>query len=529
MEEKKLLYKTYLLYFGLFLLLLVMMCAFMSQALFCDEADVFLGGQTVANGGMIYDRFISQHNPGSYYIAALFCLLGANNYFSLRFFSYIFISLLWTIVYATYKDLFKKNTFLYFPILAVLSMSSIDLGSSVISEQFFAIGAVILFLQFYKYYKTQKISISDALRISFAVLMTFGTTFVAAFTVGWVALSFFVFQIYLIIKNRFAKNVLLSTLSTSAIVVSVIFLPFFIWSLWYYFTGNLGKAIYAMYTFNREIYSSYLGGFGTSVTNAVFSTIDGFAQSFIGGFNSLFHDNFARGFFVLVRDFSVVYVVLKSFLQKRYGFSLFIIGFVLSMSTRGFDNFHSIQTVILTCMFVVYAWGDLLSYLCNNPTSVLFKKIVIIISTFSFVVLALPFLSGTSGILSVKNVITPSISSSAKIVNAITDPDDKVHICTLDLEPVLNSGRSIDISGASTTPWTYDGFGKRELETLNDNNPKIIIVDFNQDVWGYVYSDYAVEVMNFTKSKYTNLEANIWVRNDYYEEAVKRCASADIQ
>lgn len=45
------------------------------------------------------------------------------------------------------------------------------------------------------------------------------------------------------------------------------------------------------------------------------------------------------------------------------------------------------------------------------------------------------------------------------------------------------------------------------------------------DIWGYKYVDYAASLRNYILQNYTQIgksEANVWVRNDYYEKALEK-------
>ena len=64
---------------GLFLLYFILCSAYLNQGVFCDEVDNMVGGMVVADGGVVYRDFYSQHTPVMYYLCAIFRLLGASS------------------------------------------------------------------------------------------------------------------------------------------------------------------------------------------------------------------------------------------------------------------------------------------------------------------------------------------------------------------------------------------------------------------------------------------------------------------
>ena len=66
-----------LLYIAVFLLFFIAACRYRNLPWFgTDELDIMVGGKGIASGYRLYNDFISQHMPVSYYISAFFELLG---------------------------------------------------------------------------------------------------------------------------------------------------------------------------------------------------------------------------------------------------------------------------------------------------------------------------------------------------------------------------------------------------------------------------------------------------------------------
>lgn len=74
-------------------------------------------------------------------------------------------------------------------------------------------------------------------------------------------------------------------------------------------------------------------------------------------------------------------------------------------------------------------------------------------------------------------------------------------------------------------PWFMEEFQQDVINDLEKNKTRVIVNAEDMDIWGYKYVDYAASLRNYILQNYTQIgksEANVWVRNDYYEKALEK-------
>ena len=76
---------------------------------FIDENDNLRGGLVIANGGVLYRDYITQHTPVVYYLCSIFALLGADSVAQFRISYYILEAAVWMFLYIRHKDHFGKR------------------------------------------------------------------------------------------------------------------------------------------------------------------------------------------------------------------------------------------------------------------------------------------------------------------------------------------------------------------------------------------------------------------------------------
>lgn len=75
-------------------------------------------------------------------------------------------------------------------------------------------------------------------------------------------------------------------------------------------------------------------------------------------------------------------------------------------------------------------------------------------------------------------------------------------------------------------PWFWEWLSDQAMAELRSDPPRVFAYDPNQETWGYKITEYAPEIGGYLKQHYTSLSslgyAQVYVRNDYYEEAVEK-------
>ena len=182
--------KTKFKYFFAFCIYFVMQCKFLNYKWFeTDELDVMMGGKAIANGYTLYDDFLSQHMPFSYYISAVFDFFGATSVSAQRLCFYGLFAFFWTLILYRYRKVVSQKALFLFPIIHMSLISVYDMGTNILSEHIAGIGAVIIFLEFLDFYETKELQWHNCVLLSISVVFTFGTIFIGAFSVMVVGIA----------------------------------------------------------------------------------------------------------------------------------------------------------------------------------------------------------------------------------------------------------------------------------------------------------------------------------------------------
>lgn len=508
---------------GLFFLYFILLLSYLKQPFFCDEADNFLGGMVVASGGDVYNEFISQHMPIMYYICAVFRILGANSIIDYRLFSYGLFAGIWVIMYYRYAPKFGKTVMGLFPIGYIIAMAwYLPLSNSILSDQTQAMGLMILFLEFLIFVDYRKISFSNSFWIAFGIFISFGTAFVSIFGIFGIMVAVLGIEL----RQRRRKKV--GILKWSKIiffkyryVIILSLLPFAILVIWYIITGNFRNFVLGAYRINTEVYSKYLGGFGESPIVTFFDVIKNYFVYFNTGIMQI-HSDPVKGLIILINISINVIFVLKH-LKKDLLIGSLMIPVILLSSPRGFDGFHSMPYYMLTIFM-----GSQLLFEVWNSNKLRENSKVRTVSLIMLMVLILPYGTNFTNIyISIETLIKREIppNTYAEIADKLLMPDERIYTMGLDFNKYIELDRLPVVSAASTTPWTYEVYGRDELEGLKEYEPKMIFYYPEQETWGYKYKEYAGEIVDFIEGNYTPLSQEyeeIYIKNDFIEEARKR-------
>jgi hypothetical protein len=212
---------------GLFLLCNAMWIVLTRFGLFSDEADNLLGGKIIADGGILYKDYLSQHTPLMYYICALFHKLGCVTVPQYRTAFYMLLSIVWVFIYVRYSRYFGKITLILYPIIYIFAVSSIDMAFTILSDQIEANALLILFLEFLLFERTKTLKLSNCIIISAAIFFAVGTALVALYPLLFIFIGVICLEIIWYFKNKSGWDVFaLNTLKRYSMLVSIVALPF---------------------------------------------------------------------------------------------------------------------------------------------------------------------------------------------------------------------------------------------------------------------------------------------------------------
>ena len=165
-----------------FLFVFCLYFSLLSEAYFTDEQDVFYGGYNIAKGQDLYCSYLTQHMPFSYYMASLIALFGARTIFQYRIGIYLMLSLVWELAWLRHRRKIHPAALWLMPLLYLAMLKTIPLGTSMISDHWQGIGLILILLELVRYAEERTVSTPCAAMVSLGILLSFGTVFIAAYS-----------------------------------------------------------------------------------------------------------------------------------------------------------------------------------------------------------------------------------------------------------------------------------------------------------------------------------------------------------
>lgn len=510
---------------GLFLLYFILCSAYLNQGVFCDEVDNMVGGMVVADGGVVYRDFYSQHTPVMYYLCAIFRLLGASSIFQYRLFFYLTLSLIWVLMYLRYKNYVGKFAMALYPVVYAVTMCNFDgLGHMVLSEQIQSQAMVVLMIELLLFFQNKELKLSNSILISIAIAAGFGVAFMALLPIAAV----FVGVLYIEISDSVIGKIGVGATIVriwkkywrALLIIAVPFLAAFV----YFAAFGLIRNVYDQaYLLNTKVYATYTGGFGGNILNTIVSPFQNYFSQLLSSLNALFTDPFGNLRILLNYVVNIIFVIGLFKWRKSYG--VIMAAFIVLTGARGFTAFHSIPywaVCIMMGLILAARWikahPQWKSYSVKQAAcicSAVFLIVTPYMTTFTNIVPTHETLAAVT-----QNV--PATNSYEDYIQKLTGPEDTIYANTLNNTFYINADRFPASRMYNMVPWFADLFEDKAVEDLSNNQPKVIIYDPKGTVWDYVYEEFAPSVDRFIKENYTVMDIcgpDFWVLNSYYDEA----------
>lgn len=499
---------VFLLLCGLFLMFLLQ---FVNDAFFdTDEGDIYANGCAIASGYHLYSEVYSQHMPFTYYFSALFWELGAQSIISQRIAFYCFFVLSWTILYFRYQSDIGKTVLILYPILLCFAVCTYDMGTTVLSEHLAGLGFVILVLEYIRFCKRRNLSVSSCIFISYAIILTFGTIFIAAYGVAVVALFVVVKEIQWLIEDQTPFSIWIrNCLKLFLKLAFWCLLPWGILMVYYSIIGCLKDAIYYAYTFNREVYSIYTGGYGSSALEGALSGLKNLFEMITSYFNSPL--SLASSAQIAICFLSVIGIIYQ-FAEKRFVEGCAMVVLIIALATRGIWNFHGTQCVSLFCLLAAIASKHIFSNIIHKGTCV--KEGVFI--ALCYLIIASIYFTNLSNPFSASDTHT----MMSRVLDVITDEGEPVWSTALGQNTTYIQSKTTPYK-AITTPWFSEAAAQNIMEEYPQGPTRIIIHNTSNSVWGVDIQDYAPELCEYIDANYSHLFSLLYVRNDVYDEVLR--------
>ncbi len=501
-------------------LMFLLLLTFWRQPWFAsDEAEIFMHGQAIAQGELLYEGTGSQHMPVMYYIAAFFSLIGARTITGFRIYFYLLTAILWALMFHRYKNRWGSLALILYPLLYIFVTAHIDwTATCILSDQYQAIGMVILLFEFMEFNETRSFKISNCCMISLAIFLSFGSAFVAAFAICIIVCTVLALDIWGRIKSRTGVwKEIGGFFKQFWKVVLIVALPFALLVLYFLATGTLDDFINWAYVLNRTVYVNYTGGYGSDIFWGFFGGV--FHYYYLFTFGALSAKQVLGLALLLCSVGWIIYIA-----KRGNGSVIRVLGIILFMvacATRGLLDFHGTPAVAVLCAMSGCFLGKFFPW--KNV-----KKTMLRFTAFVFVILFLVapyvgvFLYGCVTVFDARDV---QENSTAWCLDIITDRGERVGFGLLNCDIMVLAGvRPATVQGGSV-PWFWDYAGDETMEELQNDPPRAYLCSITHEVWGHKITDYAPELIVFLQENYTSLEAvgqpDLWVRNDYAAEATR--------
>lgn len=509
--NKKTFLRSSLVFVLLFCLFFGLLFQFTSAPFYdSDEGDIYSNGAAIASGLDLYSEATSQHMPFTYYLSALFWHMGAHSITAQRLAFYAFFALMWSILYLRYQSDVGKTALIAYPVLFIFSLCLYEYGTVILSEHLAAIGFVMLVLEFLRFCKTRQVPVDSCIAISFGIVLTFGTIFIAAYGVAAVALFVLIKEIQWLIQDRQSfKQWLLNGLKLLLKLAFWCLLPWVVLVVIYAINGNLEDAIYYAYTFNRSVYAEYVGGYGSDALAGAVSGLWNLRDTIRGLLaGGLELSGLAQAVVVGLAALGIICQLLK----RRFVEALFFAVLLVELATRGVWNYHGTQCVAILCLLGALALGDCTRKARQNKLYILGSAVLAACMAFT----ALPYAQG----FSTESDTTGNKTKSQRILDAITEDGEPVFVLAIAQNELLIQGNVVPYK-AMGVPWFTDVGADQIIRDYPDGITRVVIYDEENSVWNATIQDYAPEMCQYIQDNYTHVHSNIYVRNDIYDEVAQ--------
>lgn len=490
----------------------ILLCTFAINGSFTDENDNLRGGMVIANGGVLYKDYVTQHTPVTYYLCAVFAFFGAGSVEQFRLSYYFFEAIIWCWVYVRNVEVYGKKKMAILPIIETICIVSIinPYGFQILSDRLQGMMIVILLLECLRYYRDKNIGWSRSIILSICIWGSVGAAFVSVYALIWVALGVLVLEIINWKKQKVTIGIIVNRYYKFVLSLLV---PFIITIIYFKINHSLKRAFDQFYTFNREVYPKYISGFGENISQPFIDGVQNFFNIVADNFYSLLTAKANNIVMLQVLIIVGVLMVLIELYHKRRYFEFFVLFLVMIFSaTRGYD-LHGLAAWYVALM-IVAVYAELIQKVVPKIGRPVFGiASVILLSTYVTMV-------GNN--LRRKQ---PSISELENQVIAMTEKDENQDIfldayCCDSLYFFYKDRKPIN-AAVYMLPWYMDWFEKDDICSLREYKPKVVVYNEDRVTWDYAHYTIAFEkeLMNYY-SRLGNVESgwrySVWIRNDSY-------------
>ncbi len=511
-----------------FLFVFFLYFSFLSEPYFTDEQDVFFGAYNVIKGQDIYRAFLSQHMPFSYYMAAPIALLGARTVYQFRLGVYLLLSLVWEAAFLRHRKHIHPAALFAMPLLYLTALKTLYMGTTMISDHWQGLGLVLILLELVRYEKSREISLPCAGMICLGIVLSLGTSFASAYSLLCLFLAAAVLQIQAIVQDRRAGDPAgrlkeKRDLREDERLVLICLAPFGLLGGWYALSGNLANFWSGAYEIVTQVYSKYTGGMGSDPVGVVWDTVRRYGI-YLGETVQRLPASLWPGLLYLLLAAGLPVFAFRMG-RRSPAVGLLVLLAAVYGGLRSFDDFHAMAYYAQASAALALLLGETLQYAQKRPAPV--RRAAWAAAAAAGAALTVHFV-----IWAGYNLLYPQIlldrtqRCEERILDLLTEPEEKVFVCNapvnsldvMDLELIPK-----EACGAISYPYFYEMWGDRQMASIRDL-PHVVLYDGEEEIWGYVFREYAPDFDRYMEEHYTRLPQaeTIWVSNEFLPEARRR-------
>ena len=481
-------------------LVFLLLCVFSVGERFIDENDSLLGALAIADGGVLYRDFVTQHMPVMYYVCALFAKLGAGSAAQFRLSLYLFEAGLWVLLYLRHADRFGRWKMMLLPAAASVcgpAMMAAQ-GYQVVAERLQAVLICALLLEFIRYREDGKLGPGRDAVISLCVWGCFGSVFLSVYPLFFIFVSVLISEAALIRKNRITPRDAAGRYGMLAGFLSV---PPLLTAVYFGMNHSLRRAFYLCYTFNTEVYSKYTDGLGTRLLQPVSDSIRNIFRVLAAPFSSVStgapSESVPLQFCVMLA--AIVLLVLLFVRKKRAeSLTLSVVLILLAPRDHGFHGLAAWYTAAL----IIVLFGDGITERRLKAGKAVFAALA---------VLLLVFYGIAAGKLRSHTAPRDVAEIETQAVLLSEEQDDRrvfVDAACFDAVYLWHKGRKPVNTALFLLPWYMDAFEAEDAALLREARPGIALFNEEMECWGY--TDYAPDLTRALKDAYVRRGDKDW-------------------
>ncbi len=485
----------------------LMLCTFAVTSGYCDETDNMLGGMIIANGGILYRDYVTQHTPLAYYICSLFALTGAASIEQFRLSYYLLQSIIWSLVYIRYSKTIGSKKMFILPILEIICQTAIifPYNIRIYAEGIQGILFVILILEFLCYLKDKQLGLGRCCIISVCFWGSIGSVFMSVYALIWIILAVAIIEI-IDWKHReiSVRNILVRYYKLAITMIVPLCCAFIYFKL----NNSLESAINQFYRFNREVYPKYVAGLGENVLQPIVNSIQHFFGIFIDNFNTIISASATNvNILQLLLMVSVIGFTILLYMKGEKWESIIPFLIMIFSAPRGY-GFHGLAAWYTAILIVDLNFDVILERIATMSKILL--AIVLIMLLYVYTTEVGNNLLHQEVCISELESEVIELTEDSKDIYLDAWTSGSLYYLYKDKYPVN--------SAVFMLPWYMDWYEEDNIVALDNSQPQIVIYNEDEEVWGH--TNYSSEFAYSLKEKYSRLsndstswKYNIWTRN----------------